>query len=95
MSDLRITVTAEDISSGTKSDCEKCAVARAANRARGLGFFAWYDRAWVYGVEEPAGPRIAFGDGLEYSLPEEAIRFIVDFDEGRQVYPFSFVAKEI
>lgn len=75
-----VEVTADDIKQGQRDNCLDCPVARALNRAFNLGP-ACVDTDIFY-----------FDWGYDtHSLPEEVTEFIVNFDDGQQVEPFSFV----
>lgn len=73
-----INVTAKHIAEGLKGDACWCPIARAI-------------RDQVPSEEEvyvfPAGVSVAGGTTM---LPDEALRFVQDFDAGLSVEPFSF-----
>jgi hypothetical protein len=81
MPTLRVDVTEEDIREGTPSDTQRCAVARAFERAS--GFECEVDGACLY-----------LGEGMPpLALPESARDFQARYDGpgGRwQVLPFAF-----
>jgi hypothetical protein len=79
----RIEVTAEDIANGVRNDAERCAVARACERA---GF---------RGVEVDLGKLSFYDDGDEdlvasATLPDDVWARIEAFDKGEPVEPFAF-----
>jgi hypothetical protein len=78
---MKITVTQEDIEQGRKGEPHACAVARAF-------FRAGVDHLGVM------GPRVtvtnALGHLVSLLLPRSVWSWIVDFDAGRFVVPFSF-----
>lgn len=78
-----VDVTQEDIKHGEQRECEKCPIARAIHRIPELA------RAYVNEscVEWPA----AYAGETNYvHLPEEAQKFISDFDNDREARPFKF-----
>lgn len=83
---MLITVKQIDIDAGIKSDCERCPLALAFERA-GLGV--------PHVGRMPSGAVVAFGashrirDYWHY-LPEQATDFLLRFDRGQAVRPFSF-----
>lgn len=75
---LKVEVTAEDIAAGVPSDCQECPIALALKRA---------------GVIEPAVAKTWFlaGKGADMvNLPPLGWSFVIEFDNGRKVEPFSF-----
>lgn len=76
-----INVTQEDIEMGSPSLCYNCPIAWAAKRAIAGSFAAVDGIKMVIESEEKR---------TRYWLPEEARKFVDDFDSGRPVKPFSF-----
>lgn len=77
---VRINVTKRDIELGKPGEGEGCPIALAARRHPELKGCA-------------VGLGLIGTEALGYDsmpLPEEARRFVVDFDDGRPVAPFSF-----
>jgi len=75
-----INVTQIEIDNGVRKNCRLCPIARAAvfclcDMSAYAGLFLFVDR--------PEGK-------LSATLPNEAIRFMSDFDAGLPVKPFSF-----
>jgi hypothetical protein len=79
-----INVTAEHIANGKRGECEFCPVALAFQAALDLGPFASIDVLIGCATITTGGRSIAV------SLPEDADQFIVNFDDGEPVEPFSF-----
>ncbi len=77
---MRIEVTAEDIAAGERGKCLLCPIALAARRA-GL------ETARV-DLDTQHGESIA--DLIGVLLPDECLKFIIDFDNGKPVAPFVF-----
>ena len=79
--EFTVNVTQKDIDEGVAEDCYACPIALAAMRAtgcKGAGVSPYYLRLF-YDNEEAS-----------YRLPRAAERFVLDFDEGKPVEPFSF-----
>ena len=74
---MKIEVTAEDIKNGKKLNCFWCPIALAVSRSANTPD-CWVDNT-----------RVEIR-GMIYQLPREAGQFIVDFDKGARVEPFSF-----
>jgi hypothetical protein len=74
---ITIDVTADDIANGVRGRCSTCPVALAVRRVPGL-------EKWE------VGGMSAFYGASSFPLPCAASRFIMDFDGGRPVEPFSF-----
>lgn len=84
---IRINVSKEDIASGHRFSPRTCAIARAAKRK--LGF----DVLVSPGFDEPDFPHGYIKNpktGEQTALPKAARKFIVGFDTGNVVRPFSF-----
>ena len=77
---MLITVTQKDIDLGIRKNCRVCPVALAVYRAINLPIEV---SAFNVCHEGPYGEIIA-------PLPPEATRFILDFDAGKEVGPFTF-----
>ena len=80
-----ITVTAQHIAAGVREDCENCPIALAILEAfPGVGYVA----------VGPGTCTIAPADGptgaTDVDLPESALNFIWDFDDGGHPKPFTF-----
>ncbi len=82
----KIDVTREDIDNGTKRACGLCPVALAAKRvvAPFMRVAAYSTALELVTTERPFRP-----DTL-HRLPATATSFIIDFDRGSPVEPFSF-----
>ena len=77
-----VTVTAEDIKRGLKGGVGgpypiERALHRAGFRRARVSRFLWWTGPVVYETGRP--------------LPERAVKFVFEFDNGRAVKPFSFV----
>lgn len=77
---MTITVTQHDIDHGRRGDCVWCPIALAASRAIGAEVYA--DGAEIFSINN----RYQF----QAETPEEACRFMEEFDAGEPVVPFSF-----
>ncbi len=73
-----VTVTKDDIATGTPFSTSSCPIAKAMLRKKG----------WDRGVMV-LGTRALVGSST-FGLPHEAQEFICDLDHGRPVRPFSF-----
>jgi hypothetical protein len=78
MKTVEINVTDEDIKNGERADCELCPIACAARRA-GIDY-ALVNTTYI--LVGPMAVRIA--------LPTEAQAFVIEFDSGQPVQPFTF-----
>lgn len=74
---MRIEVTQEDIVNGLPGDCFRCAIALALFRYTSLHF----------AVNE-IGLQVEGDDIVEF--PSSAQQFVIDFDDGVPVQPFTF-----
>lgn len=97
--EITVTVTADDIAAGIADSCTGCPVALAVRRALppGAGPVSVAFDVHVYGQPDDyyRGQDAARGGLIgRYSLPDEARQFIIDFDNGRRVWPFTFQARE-
>jgi hypothetical protein len=81
MQKYTITVTQEDIDTGERDDCNRCPIALAAGRV--LGGKVIVDDDWIIS-------RADFNDSDFYALTDEARQFILRFDAGEPVSPFTF-----
>jgi len=85
---VRVDVTAEDIAQGRPTSSESCAIALATRRAINT------DRAAYFGVGSSAVVVVAKvgGHSERYVilLPDKATRFVLRFDAGERIEPFSF-----
>ena len=89
---LRIDVTWDDIERGTPGDPEFCPLAWAVMRAEPDAHYVLVDKREAgFGVFIGEGPGQRL-DGRWFPLPVEAQNFVVDFDVGGSVRPFSFEA---
>lgn len=76
---MKISVTQEDIDKGERNECRRCPVALALARA---GFSGWeVDAGTIFLPHSTAEP---------IRTPVEVTRFVLDFDEGLPVFPFTF-----
>ena len=75
---MKITVTQNNIDNGVPKNSCKCPIARALKQ--------------IFPGEDIEVKRssIYIGKSIHYAMPLKACYFIVDFDEGREVYPFEF-----
>lgn len=73
-----INVTEANIKAGTRNHCNACPIAIAIFRATNQHTVVTWDKAVI--------------NGVEYKLPEEAMRFIDTFDIAGKAWvePFSF-----
>ncbi len=81
---MLIEVTQYDIDFGVPHECRACPIARAMRRQTGI--------AWDVG-EDDAHNAVASNGSRPINwirLGEEATKFMLDFDVGHAVYPFSF-----
>ena len=78
---MRIEVTQDLIDKGEAKDCSSCPVALAILVATG---------AQAVEVYATGGFLATRRRGTEFVMPVEARQFIVDFDAGKRVAPFSF-----
>lgn len=80
---VTVEVTAEDIAKGKGGQTDACPIALACRRvgypAAHVGYSGWSPNGTDIGHPWPVGP-----------LPEEARRFVVDFDQGSPVKPATF-----
>lgn len=74
-----IIVTQDDIDNGADCSACNCPIARAIQRIPGCEGALIRSKFWQKASGEPAHP-----------LPSEAVEFISDFDDHRQVLPFEF-----
>jgi hypothetical protein len=80
-----VNVTASDIAHGKASDCEHCPIARAVRRlVKGWGYVSV--GAWYVSFAASADSLNAH----DARMPQEATDFIVAYDGGQGVEPFSF-----
>lgn len=77
---MLIEVTEADIEMGKQRRVDACPIALALERTSGRRFYVRCDD--IVDAEED---KTSFAE-----LPEEAVEFIQDFDEGHEVHPFSF-----
>jgi hypothetical protein len=92
--ELVVQVTADDIANGTPGSPCQCPIALAAVRALGD------DWAGVLKVEEDRELRIAlYGNPIDvdpyatFTLPDDALEFVMRFDTAGPVEPFTFTAR--
>ncbi len=78
---FRVEVTQEDIAAGRATDCERCPIARAANRALEVSSCMIGVKTLYLRKDDVA--YVAF-------LPQEARTFINTFDHGYPVLPITF-----
>lgn len=84
--ELVIEVTADDIDHGIVQDCAKCPIALAARRL--------YPMARIYVFGEITREISAYWpEAAYYEMPDEAVEFVIAFDEGEPVAPFTFTAR--
>ena len=84
--EMIIEVTEQHIRHGTRNNCEHCPIALAVNETFNIN------------TAVVSGEDFAIGEGInfkEYSLPQEARDFIRQFDDGDEVQPFTFEAREL
>lgn len=81
---IEVIVTREDIEKGVPESDELCPVALAVKRLFGFD--------WVYVGIGGCFIDIDNSEGKRFSLPIEARDFIRDFDNGKEVNPFIFMA---
>ena len=76
---MRVAVTQDDIDRGEMGHCATCPVARALERATGKPWYVGQSWAWL-----------ALPPETQIALPPEVTAFILAFDHGEKVAPFSF-----
>ena len=79
---VKVDVTQADVNDGRRSDCRDCPIARAIQRATGnpnISIGLHHGRFWK-----------SADDYTVFQIPEVCAKFIVDFDGGLPVSPFSF-----
>ncbi|QDK02062.1 hypothetical protein SEA_GIBBLES_105 [Gordonia phage Gibbles] len=77
---MRVTVTQKHIDDGTKANCKLCPIAQAITN-KGYKARVYHELVDLIGKD---------GVNATYKLPKKATRFIIDFDEGNKVKPFTF-----
>lgn len=86
-----VNITEEDIRNGVAQSCYQCPVALASARTFNVQL-AWVSYRKVFVPNEDGS--VAWGlDGQRadcYELPKEAIDFIIQFDDRKEMKPFSF-----
>ena len=83
---IKVEVTAQDIRRGKRGTCQLCPVAKTVKRVLGRGYrVSICDDIYVTAVKGDIGE-------VSFNMPVEAQTFINNFDYGRPVKPFSFVA---
>lgn len=86
---MKITVTQRDILRGQRNRPDRCPIALAIKRRPLVRLLA--SRVDVSGLTAWIGWPSTWWSGLRpYPLPLKATCFVVDFDAGRIVQPFSF-----
>ena len=83
MRSVIVEVKREDIDAGVRNDCDKCPVALAINRALNVNNVAVYEEGML-------DMYVVGYSGWLIPLPISARDFIVGFDLGHGVDPFSF-----
>ena len=78
-----ITVTMQHIAAGVRDNCEQCPVALAIMKA-------FPDACCVAVGPDTCTIETPGGGKADVELPESALRFIWDFDDGAAVQPFTF-----
>jgi hypothetical protein len=86
---MRINVAQKDIDDGVRESCAACPVALAIRRKIRQGGIAVADRYMVVSGVQVTSSHTLIGTS-SYSNPPEARAFIVAFDSGETVEPFSF-----
>jgi hypothetical protein len=81
---MTIEVTEQDILDGCSRSTQNCPIARASKRA-GLGPLVFVNGFSIKTYGARGVKPIA-----RYALPQEACDFVVDYDAGEPVLPFSF-----
>ena len=86
---LTVDVKQEHIDAGQKGVCGRCPVALAV-KDTGIKFvkIGTFSMRWALGKKKQ-------GPNYQGSLPGVAIGFIVDFDNGYEVEPFTFKVKGV
>lgn len=80
---LQIDVTWKHIRSGTKGEMDQCPICLAIRQH-------YPNKAVNVSFAFPGGGAIAYIDHREYILNEACRKFMVDYDNGEAVLPFSF-----
>lgn len=84
MSQVKINVTQQDITDGSRGSAQNCAIARAIQRE--------LDRRDRQGIEV-TNSHIRV-DGKLYKQPQKGSQFVSRFDHRKSVKPFSFMLRE-
>lgn len=94
---LTVTVSPEDIREGVRGSCGKCPIALAALRACAALHLPVLDISVAGGRIDVQTNRDSWDswDCWTFSLPPAANLFIMLFDSGRDVRPFTFTAIRI
>lgn len=79
---LTVEVTEDDIKKGVPGEADACAIVRAVRRATGRR---------VVNIDGESVEIMK--DDFYMALPKKAKQFVLDFDDGKDVEPFSFVLK--
>lgn len=92
MESFTFEVTQEDIDKGTPSANERCAVARALNRAVGEGRFVSVGGSigFIYNKLELKNHIMVSTKSHQIILSEAVMDFIYNFDENNKVEPTTF-----
>jgi len=80
MSQIKVTVTQEDIDNGIMGRADSCAIAKAIMREFSL-------------AEVRVAPYITIFNGVLYKTSTRARKFVKSFDKGKVVKPSTFIFK--
>jgi hypothetical protein len=78
---MKISVTSEDIAAGKRGSCVDCPVVLAVERASGGAVIA--GRTWITAAFDGR-------PGRRWRTPDIVAEFMLLFDQGRPVVPFTF-----
>lgn len=94
MERLRVTVTRRHIATGSKKSCFDCPIAYALIDAMFPVKYRWatYRKASVAETIKIQGGKLTHYAPIE--IPDDIKEWIIKFDKGEKVYPFSFVIQQ-
>lgn len=88
---MKVKVTQTHINQGCRFSTVSCPIALAAKEKFHRRVEVGLDDLGVF----RSSSSVAGGSSVTYELPFKAQKFIIDFDNGKQVKPFTFEAKLI
>ena len=97
---IKINVTQEDIDNGLRRNNKQCAISKAVQRqfdniscAVGIDFIYFYKKEEEVLHSNPMGINITLTPSYKIVNDDEISSFVVCFDRGQTVEPFSFTIK--